>query len=544
MAIVAPNGQDPNQQNQPNMGGSGTITGGGGAPAGGGGGSAYQAPAASRGNPSGTPNVQDYLNANQGAGQKLSGAISGNVQNQANQVQQNYNTSQQQLGSMYDTANQNLSQGQSAANSAFQNPQDLLNAYQASKAQANPTPGSTPAAPDQQNLQAYNQFQGDVAGTQQYNQNQQQIQNYGQAGQQAVNNLQPQLGQLQQTAAMGANQMGQNQLLQQAVGTPNYSTGQKTLDSLFLSGQSNQLNQNLNDIYNQTNQQTQNLAPDYQQKLSALQGLSGQNAAYAQNLFLNGNDQGTGLNQIAGNAQKEYDAQVAANAAGATQGGTNFASLQDAASQNNGQGRFTADQLKQLNLNPGMQAWGVGLGQDITQTALNPAAQGGLAQTTTPEEFARYNALNQLAGGPSGAAQQSVFGSARTGGGYNPIGFDNTKFLNAVQDKQKAITQTDLLNTVNANRSTSPDPFLQNTLNQIQSGVSSGQMSPQQAQDLVQQQIQYAQAHGGNAAGENAAAEFQPFTNYYNNVYSPAAGDVLGQNLGVTQGRMIGKRPT
>lgn len=428
MAIVAANGQDPNQQQQPNMGGSGTITGTPGA-SGGGGGSAsvYQGSGASsapRANPSGAPNIQDYLNANQGAGAKLTSGITNNYQNQANQYQQNLNSQQGNLSSQYDPLNSQVSQGQQYANTAFQNPQDLLNAYQSQQSQQAQGPNantvSQTAAPDQTALQNYNNFQGDISGTQQNAQLQQGITGYQNEGQQAGNYLQAQLGQLGQTAALGANSMGQRQLLEQTVGTPNYTPGQQNLDSLFLQGNSNQLQNNLNGIYGQASTNTNNANQDYQTKLNALQQMAGQNNQYAQNLFLNGSpgQGGTGLNQIGANVQNEYNA--------AQQGQT----ASNEAWKNAAQGNYSPDVLAAMGLKNGAQTWGLN-GQQLEQAAgyqqnaLNAFNQGGAAQAAGNDEFSRYNALNKIAGGTGGQLQNSIFGTAQQAGGFSPYSLTN-----------------------------------------------------------------------------------------------------------------------
>lgn len=550
MATVAPNGQDPNEQGSgPNMGGSGTITGSSGAPGiTGGNASAYQSPAAPRGNPGGMPNVQDYFNANQGAGARLNNSITGNVQNQANQVNQNYNTSQSQLNNLYNPLNQNISQGQSAANTAFQNPQDLLTAYQTAQAQANPAPGTTPTAPNQQNLSAYNAFEGDIAGTQQYNQNQQQLQNYNQAGQQAVNNLQPQVGNLQQTANMGANQMGQNQLLQRAVGTPNYNMGQQTLDSLFLSGQGNKLQQNLNNIYNKTNQNVQGLNTDYQSKLSALNQLAGQNTAYAQNLFLNGPGtgaaQGQGLNQIASNVQNQYNNLSGPNGSAAQA----QAALQSAAATNG----FTPEQLQSLGLTSGQHTWGVTPTDLLTAGGYSPTAlaaynQGGAAQAATADQLARYNALNQLAGGPAGVAQPGIFGTSTTAG-YSPYTLSNpSEIQNAIDARQQTVTGTDFQNALNGlvqnlpntggprpgfggfSPAQSSNPNYNNFLSQLNQGIVNKSLNPDALNSLVQNYM----ANPGPNQDQNVLNQiFNPFTQYYKNEYAPASTSIInGQGI-------------
>lgn len=525
MAIVAANGQDPNQQGQTNLGGGGTIMSGG-MPTGGGGGasSAYQGPAASGATPSGTPNIQQYLAANQGAGQRLSGAITGNVQNQASQIGQQVNQQQQSLQNQYQPLNQQVQGGQQAANVAFQDPQALLNAYNAAQQQSNPTPGTTPTAPNAQDLSNYNAFQANVAGTSAYNQQQNQIASYGQAGQQANQALQAQLGMLGQTTAMGANQMGQNQLLQQTVGTPNYSSGQQALDALFLQGQGQQLQNNLNNIYNQTNQNVTGLSTDTQNKLAALQQLSGQNAAYTQNLFANGvpGQQGTGLNQIAGN--------VAQEAAALQQSAPQQQAAIQQAFQNN---TFTPQQLQQLGLTQGQQTWGL-TAQDIMNAGnlqtpsvsnLSPTALNAAA--ANPQEFARYNALNQLAGNP----QQSIFGGATTAGGYNPVSFNAAGLQTAIQNQEANVKSDymaqvqDLYNAIQNQASTQGTGFtwsqpIQNMFDQ-ESGTLAGIMNsnganfnPSQAEQVAQQFANTLDFGGRGAGGTN-------FENWYNSTFTP-----------------------
>jgi hypothetical protein len=540
MAIIASNGQDPSQQQQgsgqSNLGGSGTISGSGGGAAWGSGASAYQAPRAP-GAQASPPNIQQYLNANQGAGTNLSNAISNNVQNQANTVNQGINTSQSQLNNLYTPLNQQLQGGQQAANTAFQNPQALLTAYQNSQA------GST-TAPNTTDLSNYNTFEGDIAGTNQYNTQQQQLQNYGQTGQQDTQNLQTQLGTLQQTTGSAANQMGQNALLQSTVGNSNYSAGQQALDSLFLQGQGNQLSQNLNNIYNQTNQTATNAQNDYQSKLAALQQLAGQNTSYAQNLFLNGPGTGTnapsgeGLNQISSDVQNQYNS-LSSTAA------QQQAALQQAANTNN----YTSAQLQALGLTSGQNTWGLNGQQLLTAGGYSPTAisaydNGGAAQAATTDQMARYNALNQLAGGPAGTAQQSIFGSATTAG-YNPITLNNPSGIqSAINTQQQAVTGSDfqnaLQNTESALRNLSQNGMTYGNANTL-AGQLQNASSPQQANQEIQSYLAALQAAGiNNSTGEYSAVQ-NPWSNaYYNSVYEPDSTSAINvatpNNVGAYQG--------
>ena len=455
MATIA-NQYDPNNPNAAsNQGGGGTVMpstggGGGGASTTGAGGSQASA------TPYQPPNVSQYLAANPGAGQRLTTGITGNIQNQANQLGQQVNTSQNQANAQYQPLNQNLSQGQQVAQTAFQNPQALLDSYNASKTQSN----NQPLSSDQQiNAGLYNQFQQLNTGG--YNQG---IQNYGNYTKQQENALQGQLGNLTQQTGSANTEMGRAQLLQNAVGQGNYNPGEQTLDALFLQapsqrnagGLSNlqQLQQNLKGIGNQASQQVGAFGTDAQSKLAALQSLSAGDQAGIKNLFNTGSWTGQapaaggpqGIQGIAGNVQNEYNA-LQQNAAAS-----------NAAWQNAAQGNYSPEVLAALGLQPGSQTWGL-TGQQLEQAAgyqANPLAgfnQGGAALAATPEEFARYNALNQLAGGPAGQVQPSIFGTASQAGGYNPYTLTNAQGAqNAIQQNAQKYGVTNVNNIIDQMR--------------------------------------------------------------------------------------------
>lgn len=521
MATIA-NQYDPNNPNaNQNSGGGGTVmpSTSGGTPSSGGGSTAGFAPQTG-GTPSGQPGVQQYLNANQGAGQQLSQGIQNNVQNQANQVTQGVTNSQNQLNSTYQPLQQNLSQGQQVANSAFKDPQALLDSYNAAKTQSS----SQPLTQQQQTgADQYNQFQKLNTGG--YAQD---IQNYGNQAQQQQGLTQNQLQQFNQNVPGANTEAGRYQLLQNAVNQPNYNQGQQTLDALFLQGQGNQLQGSLNDIKNQVGQVAGTAQNDVTGKIQALQGLSGQNQDYIKNLFTQGNPnaQGMGLNQIGTNVQNEYT-QAQKNSDATNQ------QLQAALASKN----LTPEQIQQLGLMPGQHGWGVDIGQAGHYTA-NPMAaanQGGYAQAATPEEFARYNALNQLAGGPAGNAQQSIFGTSQAAGGHTPFNFDTSSYNKAVADKQAAYqkdyqsTLPQLINQLGSVGHIGPGSIAPWDLARaLQSGNAQGNMTPDQANDIIKNFAPSVNATGGVG---NTLSSWDRFYN----PYAAAQSDILGQTSPDTQ---------
>lgn len=529
MATVAQFNQDPNNENQlQNAGGGGQVlnsTGGGG-----GGGSAgsgtYSAPRAPQ---SGAPNINQYLQANQGAGQQLAQGIQGNVQNQANQLGQQVNTYGNQLSSQYQPLQQNAQQSQQSIQTAFQNPQQLLDAYNASKSQSSNQPLSDQ---QQQSLDQYNQFQGNLAGTSQYNQEQQGIANYNAAAQQAGNNVQNQYANIQQQAGAANTEMGRFGLLQNAVGQPTYNTGQQTLDALFLQAQPgvvNQLQHNLGGIASQAGQNVQGLNNDVQSKLAALQGLSSQNQQQVQSLF------GNELGNIGQNVQNEYN--NLQQTAPAQQ-----AAMQQAIQSNT----FTPEQLKQLGLTQGQQTWGLS-SQDIMnagQFAANPvlaANAGGNAQAASPEEYARYNALNQLAGGPSGTMQASIFGGGPQTS-YSPVSFNEQNLQNAINQRQQTLNGADFKNALTAILPSMGPPTggqaanwdtqggLRNSLSQ---GLQNGTLNPYQANqminDFMNKQVANENPQFADVTRQQLNQMYSPFLNWYSQQYAPSATASIGE---------------
>lgn len=525
MATIA-NQYDPDEKEDTNTGGGGDVmqTGGGGTSDDTSGGGAPQ----SRATPSGTPNVQQYLAANQGAGEQLTQGITQNVQNQADKVNQGVNSAQNELNTQIDPLQKSLAGGQQVANTAFKDPQKLLNDYNAAKTQSS----SQPLSQDQQQgADQYNQFQKLNTGG--YNQD---IQNLGNAAQQQYGQVQNQFQNFNQNVPSATTEAGRFQLLQNAVGQPNYNQGQQTLDALFLQGQpggAKQLQQNIGDIRQQTGQSINDVNANVTNKLQALQGLSGQNQDYIKNLF------NKGMGDISGNVNQEYTAAQ-----------NNAANIQGNLARDLKTGNLTPEELGQLGLAQGQQTWGVDLTNagHYTANPLAAANQGGLAQVASPEEFARYNALNQLAGGPAGTAQSSIFGTSQNAGGYQPYSYDRNALNQAISDKQKGLdadfkaAMQQSLAGFNFSDSGGGAPGSFRSANngvgvpyaqQLMSQLKGGTLTPEQANQQILQMNQELMNKYGAPNPEFYKNQwmdsYQPFLNFYNSKYSPAAAARIGQ---------------
>jgi len=529
MATVA-NPYDPNQEEeQPNQGGGGQVlSSSAGEESSGGGGSASTSGGSSaspqRTPLTGTPNIQQYLQANQGAGQRLAGGIQSNVQNQANQLGQNVNTSKSQLQSQSQPLQQNLEQGKQTIQSAFQNPQQLLEAYNASKTQQ---PNQPLNQDQQQNLQQYNQFQQLNSGG--YNPA---ISQYGANVQQVGNELQSQLGNIQQQSNASKNETGRFGLLQKTVGQPNYNVGQQTLDSLFLQAQpgvAKQLQQNLGQIANQAGSQVSGLTSDSQARLAALQGLSAQNQQLIKNQF------GNELGNIGQNIQQEYGQLAQA-----------IPQQQETLKQAFTTNSFTPEQLSDLGFKPGDQTWGLTPQElmDAGHFGTPALAEGaaGYAQAASPEEYARYQALNQLAGGSSGNLLQGdkdILAGTSAAGGYKPFNFDIGTAQDQIKAKEQSYNKDALANlqSMNAEDSFRAGPVISRIYNHINEAMQNGTMTPQQANDYLQQSINsfsptqdFYSGNGYTRYRDYINNRFTPFTNYYNSKYAPAAASRIGMS--------------
>lgn len=455
-----------------------------------------------RATPSGTPNIQSYMKANQGAGQQLAQGIGNQFQKQTNQLGQQVKQSGEQLKAQANPLEKNL--GEQATNTiktSFQNPQDILK--------------------QQDQLKQFQQlrdkgYQGDINAL-------------GQNAQQSQQQLQSQLGNIQQQAKGAGTESGRFQLLRNTFGQPQYTQGQQKLDQLFLQAQpgaNRDLQQNLSNQTNQVKQQLGGTSAEIQSRLNALNGLSNQNAQQIQDTLatgnLNGQKLGTGFNDINENVKNEYQNALA-----------NSVSSNEAMKQALASNRYSPEQLNRMGLAAGQQTWGVDVGAagQYSANPLEAAEQGGYAKTATPEEFARYNALAQLAGG---SAPKNIFGSSQASdvGTYNPINFNTDAYNQAVKEKQNTINKTDLLNAMSTIKHSgiSGNGSTTDQLNEsIRKGISNGTMTPEQANQKINEMLTtYARNSADNSAAP-LAAMYSPFTNYYNSKYLPASNARLGE---------------
>lgn len=382
--------------------------------------------------PSGTPNIQSYLKANQGAGQQLAQGITGNVQKQANEFGQQVQNSSNKLNAQANPLQQNLGAGgQNLIKTSFQNPQDILskqdqlNQFQKLRDQG---------------------YKGDLSN----------LQNQGQIAQ---NQLQNQLGTFNQAAQNAGTESGRFQLLRNTLGQPSYSQGQQKLDQLFLQAQpgaGKQLNQNLQGINKQVGNQLQGAASNFQNTLNGLNTQSAQNASDIQNILKTGNygtnDLGEGFNDIGTAVQQHKNELIDLK--------NQLPAYQQALKSN----MINQAQLNQLGLGNmgGQSLYGVDASQFINQTPIDQIQDPTMAQSATPEQLARYRALNQLAGS---GAEADIFGNAQQVGGYDPFQYNQSGLQTAIGNaKQKAENQVtqyaqDLYNQIPGARSASGSSF-------------------------------------------------------------------------------------
>lgn len=354
-----------------------------------------QAPAAApqRQGSSSRPNVNQYLQANQGAGQQLAQGIQSKVNQQASALNKNVEQTGQQLEAKANPLSQELGeQGQQKIQTAFQDPQSILQ--------------------NQQQLQQFQKLRDQGASTD--------IQAFGQAGQQALGTLQGQQRGIEDRATAAQTEGGRFGLLRNTFGQPTYSRGQQRLDQLFLQAQpgaARGLQQGLKDIAKTSEQKISGLGSNINQTQANLSNLAKQRAEEIQSTF------GQGMTDI-GSAIEQKRAMAPEQIAAAR-------ALDERIAAN----QLTAEDVQALGLNAGQKIYNLRMGDFVTpeQRALDSI---GAAEFASPEEFARYNALMQL----SAAQTPSIFGSATEAGTYKPYQFNTDEFnrqLSAAQQSEQ-----------------------------------------------------------------------------------------------------------
>lgn len=358
--------------------------------------------------PAKRPNVQQYLQANQGAGQRLAGGIEQKTQKQAQEVGRGISQAGEQLQASSRPLEQDLGeQGSQKIQTAFRDPANILK--------------------QQEQLDQFRRLSGRGY--------EQDIGKVGEVASQQKQALGAQVNQLGQTADLSGTEGGRFELLRQTYGQPNYTRGQQRLDQLFLQAQpgaARELRQNLQNIQQQQGQQLNAFDTAAQAKLAALNQLSGARADEWQRLLSGGTSADLesditqrGLGDIASSSQARLaEAQERAKTAQGIQ--DRLASRQ-----------LSPEEIINLGLQSGQSVYDVNMNEYLRGTDFNPT----LAGAASPEEFARYRALRQLAGDTS----NDIFGGAEAGGTWNPYQVD-LEGLKSQLDARKQYYEQDLLN--------------------------------------------------------------------------------------------------
>jgi hypothetical protein len=358
-----------------------------------------------RATPSGRPNVQQYLQANQGAGDRLAANITKNIQGQANRVGQDVARTTEQLNTGTQPLETELGQqGSDFSKMAFKDPSAILN--------------------QQDQLTKFQRYQGQGADAD--------IDNIGNQIQERQYGIQNDYDKLAQQAGSAKTEAGRFDLLRSSLGQPTYNRGAQKLDQLFLQAQpgvNRGLQGSLQGIQNQTNQQVAGLDNAKNAKLNALKGFSSDRAKEIQGMLSGGLSEGLedninerGFSDIAASNKAKEDAARAAVA--------KVQPMRDRLKSN----KLISDDVSALGLQEGTSLYDVNLDDFINQNNSEITS----ANVADPEEFARYRALQQLAGDTSG----DIYGGATTAGGHSPYQFNSDEFAKKLADQKKFYENT------------------------------------------------------------------------------------------------------
>ena len=356
-------------------------------------------------------NLQNYLNANQGAGQQIAGVIGQSGQNQANAIGTAAGNAQGVIGGQIAAENANIGQASGWANTIDQSNAPVMNtAFDETPNSTAPTPAQLGGAAGLLNtLNSTGQlgdFQSILAGQN----NSATLQ--GQATQ-ALNPIQNQVNNLNTFANQANSETGRFGLLQQTLGRAGYNQGEQGIDQFLLQTSPGNILGNLQTGLTNTAVGAGNTLANTQGNLSAgINALNPASAAAAAQLSgaigttaqpgtTSGSFVGTGTGQLGQLQQNLIGNQNQLN----TQATTDLTNLQQALAA----GQINSQQFADINtalggtLNAGSyinQAELTGLGGGIG----NPftAQQYNLNQAATAPQYAQYQALQQLAGGATG----------------------------------------------------------------------------------------------------------------------------------------------
>lgn len=435
--------------------------------------------------PSGRPNVQQYLKANQGAGQQLQQGIESNFNKQVDQSKRDLQAQREAVANKANPLEQNLGeQGSQKIQTSFKDPQSLLN-QQGQLDQSN------------QGVQDWQKYQSGGY--------QSDINTLGTDAAEQQRKLQAQVGGLAQNAQNAGTEAGRFDLLRNSFNQPNYSRGQQKLDQLFLQAQpgvSRQLQQNLTQATAPVTQDVTSFGTDTDAKIAALSGLSKARQDQIKNLVSSGSDTNGLETDMSQRGLQDIDASSQARLAEAQQRATGAQGIQD---------RLANRQLNQSDLGSlgfgkdGQSLYGVDLSQFLSGVNNNPTLTGA----ADPAEFARYRALQQLSGDTTG----DIFGGATQAGGYNPYQFNATGAQQAIDAARTNLEDTRFQQ---ARTAIANNPWT----NQQQANQLRGQAGGAQNADELQNMInQFVTNMGGGTPG---SANFDNEFNYYTSQLSPS----------------------
>lgn len=348
------------------------------------------------------PNVQRYLQANIGAGQRLAGGIQQRATEEAERARRGVEEVQQRFGQQAAPLEQELGeQAEQRIQTAFQDPQQLLQ--------------------QQQQLAQFQRLrdagmQADIAGLQT-----------------DVSPYQQQQQAIQQAAQQAGTEAGRYQLLQQAYGRPEYTRGMSRLDQLLLQadpGAAREMQMGLRGTATGLGETIGAAGEEMATRRAALSGLAGERAGQIGQLLRTGRVEGLAPEEQLGQmGYEDIEAAVTQRLAEAQQQAPEqFERLRSGLQA----GALTEAQVQELGLTPEMQLYDIDLSKYLAGEGRAPTAAG----VTTEEELARLRALQQIAGPEAG----EFLTGAEEVGGFRPYDFAREDLRSAITQREQQVT--------------------------------------------------------------------------------------------------------
>lgn len=319
-------------------------------------------------------NVQSFLGANQGAGNRMATNVSSNVSDKAASIRQGVQQAQTNFQQQATPEQQRLQQGQTLVSNAMNNAQEFVK--------------------DPNQLQQFSQLrQGQVA----------QLQN----PQDALAQQQQQAQELQKTVQSGNTEEGRFGLLKQAFQGPTYGKGAQRLDQLLLErdtqapGQ-NMLQQKLQAAYGNVDKDVSNELTGEQQQIKSIQDLAKQRQDEI-NQGLGDIDKGGLIGGLASDLNKRIQAQNALyskDSVGDLQSRLAAISAgKDKYTDASGQEKdvsLTQDELDRMGLKADQSIYNTNVSDYLNNAAIG--RQFSKEEVANQDDYSKYNALQQLAG--------------------------------------------------------------------------------------------------------------------------------------------------